>query len=141
MLGFLYYKGVFDSFVKTVRVKLGNPSFNSAETRAAWFTKVFINVPLTVVNSTSLDAMVNGVKLNAVYSGQVVATISKTGGAQIAPNSSATFNMLVGIPVSSIPNLLNLVSGGVASGNFKMNVVGTVDTTAGIINVNETVSV
>lgn len=136
---FLYRAGAFKSFLKTYRVKLGSPSFNKSETASAWYTKVFINVPLLIDNPTSASGTVSAVKLDVGLNGKKVTEISKAGSADIKPNSTSTVNLLVGIPVANVPGLVKIVTQGLKGSALNLTVSGAIDTSEGLINVNETV--
>ena len=135
----LYKTGALKSFLKTYRVKLGKPSFNQSETAGSWYSKVFINVPLLLDNPTNLEGTVTAVKLDVGLNGKKVTEIQKSGTAQIKPNSVSTINLLVGIPVTSVPGLVKIVTQGIKGTSINLTINGAIDTTEGLVNINETV--
>ncbi len=134
----LYKTGAFKSFVSTYRLKLGKPSVNNAETQASYFTKLFLNLPLQVENNSAFAGKITGVKLDVMLNGVKAAAVSKTGTAEVAPNSTSTINLLVGIPTVTAPSLIKQIIQGVRGAGIVIAVKGALDTNQGLIDIDTT---
>jgi len=132
----LYRQGAFKSFVSTYRLKLGSPSINTSETQQSYYSKLFVNLPLLVENNSSLSGKITGVKLDVLLNGVKAAAVSKSGEAVLAPNSTSTINLLVGIPTLSAPALITNLIKGVKGSGVVLSVQGAVDTNQGLINID-----
>lgn len=137
----LYFRNVKD-FMAAYTVKIGKIAFNMADTQAAGFLRIVLDVNLVLSNPSNLTGIINGVKLDMLYNGRIVASVNKTDALKI--NAGGTTIVPFKVAVSTLSLFSNLTEAYQALLNRKsivVTVVGTVLTNSGTININERVNV
>lgn len=137
----LYKKGVFQSFLSTYRIKLGSPSFDLSETQKSWYTKLYVKIPLMIDNPTEFTGKITGMKLAVSVNGKSPINISKSGEAVIAANSSSTINMLLGIPATTLPGIIQDLIKGAKGAPIQLALSGSIDTDKGLLTISQTITI
>jgi hypothetical protein len=133
-----YFKDQIRDFGRSLSVKIGKISFNRQASAAAAYLKIFFNVNLVVNNSSQLQGILKGGKLNLIVKDKVIATVDKIGSVTISGGQSITIPISVGVNtfslVPTISDLLKVIGTGAA---VTVRAVGVINTNYGDININE----
>jgi len=137
----LYFRNAKD-FLAAYTVRVGRIAFNMADTQAAGFLRVVLDVNLVLSNPSNFTGMINGVKLDLLYGGRIVAGVNKTDALKINAGTSTVVPFKVSISTLSLfSNLQAAYQALVNKQAIVLTVVGSVLTNSGTINVNERINV
>jgi hypothetical protein len=137
-----YYWDSFKNLVATYKVNISSIKFNSRDTAQSFYLTAFFDVMLKFTNPSNFVGTVSAVNLNILLNNRKVATVNKSISIQIKAKDVTYIPISVGI---STLNLYGNVTDAIQQLNntksLSFTVQGTVITSGGTIDVNETIRV
>jgi len=137
--GYIYYRNV-KNLVKTFTARIAKVSFNLKETQRALFLKAIFDVNIELKNPSAYTGTIEGVKLDVLISGKLLGSVNKTDKITIQANNSTIIPIQIGLNTLSLyGNISNAIKALSSGTPLTLNIVGTVLTNSGAIDLNETV--
>jgi len=133
-----YFKDQIKDFGRSLSVKIGKISFNKSATAQAAYIKLFFTVNFLVNNSSKIQGILKGGKINLIVKDKIVGTVDQIGAVSIAAGQTITIPVNVGVNtfslVPTISDLIKVIGTGAA---VTVRAVGVIQTNYGDININE----
>ena len=136
--GVYYFKDQLANFGRSLSVKLGKINFDKSKSRSAAFLRLYFNVNFIVSNTSNVQGVVKGARVNLLINKKIVAYVDNTSNIIINAGSTMTFPVSVIInPLVLVPTIADLLKILGSGTSVNVCVVGTVVTNYGNVNVNE----
>jgi LEA14-like dessication related protein len=136
-----YYQSLRQT-VQSLTAKVANFHFDYKNTQSSVFTRIYFTIDVLVNNPTLNPITVTGISFSIFYKGASIATANKNEPVIINPQSTTTFKVSVFASVFSlfktVQDAINSLSSGV---NLDLDLVGGVTVPAGVIKLDQKVSV
>ena len=136
--GVYYFKDQLANFGRSLSVKLGKINFDKSKSRSAAFLRLYFNVNFIVSNTSNVQGVVKGARVNLLINKKIVSSVDNTANVSINAGSTMTFPVSVVInPLVLVPTIADLLKILGSGTSVNICVVGTVVTNYGNVNINE----
>lgn len=130
----------FSTFSRLYTVTVGRVRFNDSLSRGSFYSRIFFDVTLNINNPTGFQGRVTGSRLNILYQGRVIGFVQSSSVVDVKANAITPLVVSVGVPVAAIFDDVATALMALAQRRpVSLQITGTVATSAGAINVNQTV--
>lgn len=141
LAAFFIYRN-YQNFTKTFTAEIGRVRFNPKQTQGALFTSVFFDIDLIIKNPSAFTGIIKAVKLDIILSGRVLGTVNQVSAVTLPKEASTVLPVTVGVNTLSLfPNISDAIKSISAGKPLSFQIVGTILTNYGTININNVANV
>jgi len=138
---YVFYRN-FKGFSQTYRITVGRIKFNSRATQANAFLRAIFDINLNITNPTNFTGNVQAVKLNVILNDKILGSINQTVKINIPAQNTVIIPVQVGVSTLNIyDNISNAIKALSNQEPLNFQIIGTVITNYGTVNINEIATV